>query len=214
MGADAIRGAETPSLDSRNHTLQPSDPSRKAGREARNAGDVTAHARPPRTCRCNSNEVSAWWQRASCMGAMPPPDRGHPPEGCALARKLGVGGVYGGGQATLRPLFRESCGAPPACGAHLQTSDFSVRSTDPAPQADLERIFPPVSLSLLQPQVGGGHASTQGLADADSEREMNHVVKSITYGDLWGKGAHPGEKKAHGPPSWLLTAYEGLAHFH
>ena len=64
----------------------------------------------------------------------------------------------------------------------------------------------------LQPSSGGGH--TQGLADADSEREMNHVVKNITYGDLWGKGAHPGEKKAHGPPSWLLTAYEGLAHFH
>lgn len=70
---------------------------------------------------------------------------------------------------------------------------------------------------LPQPgaQGAGGPASTQGLADEDSTHDMNHVVKSITYGDLWGAGAHTGEKKAaHGPPSWLLTAYEGLAHFH
>mmetsp|Transcript_14570 Transcript_14570/g.33666 ORF Transcript_14570/g.33666 Transcript_14570/m.33666 type:complete len:89 (-) Transcript_14570:368-634(-) len=61
------------------------------------------------------------------------------------------------------------------------------------------------------PAVG---ARSQGLADESSTHDMSHMVQSITYGDLWGNGAKKGASAHHGPPSWLKTAYEGLAHFH
>ena len=63
------------------------------------------------------------------------------------------------------------------------------------------------------PSVDGG-AHTTSLADQDSD--MNGVVSNITYGDLWAgaKDAKKGAKEMHGPPQWLMTAYEGLAHFH
>mmetsp|Transcript_18423 Transcript_18423/g.45247 ORF Transcript_18423/g.45247 Transcript_18423/m.45247 type:complete len:89 (-) Transcript_18423:536-802(-) len=62
------------------------------------------------------------------------------------------------------------------------------------------------------PHDGGARA--MGLADDDSTHNMSHVVQEITYGDLWGKGKDAKKVQAHGPPNWLLTAYEGLAHFH
>ena len=76
----------------------------------------------------------------------------------------------------------------------------------------------------LQPQLA--------QKPSEHDRDMSHVVKSITYGDLWGgnnqKTAISSKPfvfdpvlrilkpnfESGGPPSWLTTAYEGLVHFH
>mmetsp|Transcript_51184 Transcript_51184/g.159890 ORF Transcript_51184/g.159890 Transcript_51184/m.159890 type:complete len:131 (+) Transcript_51184:137-529(+) len=57
----------------------------------------------------------------------------------------------------------------------------------------------------LQPQLA--------QKPSEHDRDMSHVVKSITYGDLWG-GKDQKTAISSGPPSWLTTAYEGLVHFH
>mmetsp|Transcript_39402 Transcript_39402/g.78981 ORF Transcript_39402/g.78981 Transcript_39402/m.78981 type:complete len:87 (+) Transcript_39402:57-317(+) len=61
---------------------------------------------------------------------------------------------------------------------------------------------------------GPALAPTQGLAQQE-DSDMKGVVKSITYGDLWADHKKKDAKGVNGgPPNWLLTAYEGLAHFH
>ncbi|EKX34989.1 hypothetical protein GUITHDRAFT_155608 [Guillardia theta CCMP2712] len=57
------------------------------------------------------------------------------------------------------------------------------------------------------------HGPQLAQKPSEHDRDMSHVVKSITYGDLWG-GKDQKTAISSGPPSWLTTAYEGLVHFH